>query len=301
MFRGRKRKLPQLFIPEPYYHGSDDSGDNVHDADTETSTAQEDSQDEEHPEGEPALHEVQEEDHRQVERDRHEVQEGDHRQVEPDRHEVQEGDHRQVERDRHEDQEGDHRQVERDRHEDQEGDHRQVEPAHHEEQHEEHGNGVVQLVPLRDDDDGMQQEQLMHEGAYLREDDDEDDGEEEEDDLDYHEILNSLSKQWMNAEMDHTISQAASNELWKIAFDFIPKLVSARQLNGIRRKVPTFNHIRKQLHKKGTPDVQLEIGYRNRNTDEITLVNASTTPVSTFPANMYEKLYEVATAKVSYY
>lgn len=103
----------------------------------------------------------------------------------------------------------------------------------------------------------------------------------------------------MDIELDHTVSQTASNAMWKLAFEFIPKILESRNIHNIRRKIPQFNHIRRKLHKKYTPPVHLEMAYKKRDSDEITIVNDSVTPRTRFPGNVFEKLYEVATVKVN--
>ena len=120
----------------------------------------------------------------------------------------------------------------------------------------------------------------------------------DDEESDYHSILNSLSRKWMSTELDHTISKVASNELWQLSFRLIPKLLAAKELQRIKRKVPQFSQIRKTIEKKNTPEVQLELGYRDKNTEEITIVHDTVTPRSRFPPHQYENLYEIATVKV---
>lgn len=120
----------------------------------------------------------------------------------------------------------------------------------------------------------------------------------EEDDS-YFTILESLYRKWMLTELEHTMSQAASNYLWSVAFHFIPKLIHAREVQNVTRKVPKFNHIRRTLYTKNTPEVNLEFGYRNKESNEVTEVHDKVTPKSRFPPNEYEKMFEVGTVKVS--
>lgn len=69
-------------------------------------------------------------------------------------------------------------------------------------------------------------------------------------------------------------------------------------MQQVRRKIPQFQQIRRTLEKKYTPDVQLEVAYQKRDTNEVTVVNTTINPRKRFPGNEYEKLYEVATVKV---
>lgn len=119
-----------------------------------------------------------------------------------------------------------------------------------------------------------------------------------EEELDYFSILEELSHKWMCEELDHTISKVASSALWKVAFQFIPKLIHARNSQDIKRKVPTFTHIRRTLYDNHTPEVNLEIGYKNKETNNMCIVQDTVTPKSKFPPHRFEKMYEVATVKV---
>ena len=116
--------------------------------------------------------------------------------------------------------------------------------------------------------------------------------------MDYQSLLEDLYDKWMTTELDHTVSKIASNSFWSVAFQYIPKLMEARQVQQVTKKVPTFNHIRRKLHAQKTPDVNLEIAYKSRETQEVMVVNEASAPKKRFPGHQYEKLYEVASVKV---
>ena len=176
-----------------------------------------------------------------------------------------------------------------------------------------------------EEEDEEEEEEVMEEEDHEEEDDDADEEEEEEvqevavdDDADeeeeeevqevvldddtgegYHTILENLCNAWMESELDHSVSQSASNAFWKISFDFIPKLLAAKELQNIKRKIPQFNHIRRKLYDRDTPKVNMEIGYRNKESEEINVVKDCTTmPRKRFPPDKFEKVYEIATVKV---
>lgn len=71
-----------------------------------------------------------------------------------------------------------------------------------------------------------------------------------------------------------------------------------KKLQQVKRKVPKYNHIRRKLYEKHTPDVNLELAYKNKESNEITIINDTVTPKSRFPPDQYEKIYEIATVKV---
>ena len=118
------------------------------------------------------------------------------------------------------------------------------------------------------------------------------------DTLDYQELLEEFSRQWMLIELDHDVSNVAANCYWKLATTFLQKFFEARTSENISKKIPQFNHIRRTLHKEHVPPISLEIGYRNKESSEITVVNDTVTPRSRFQPDVYEKIYEIASIKV---
>ena len=122
-----------------------------------------------------------------------------------------------------------------------------------------------------------------------------------EEEHDYDNILEKLSEKWLLAEIDHCTSKTASNSFWRIAAEFFPKLQHAREIQNVTRKIPQFKHIRTKLYDKEVPDVNLEIGYRDKETGEIIIVQSQVTPKSRFPPHQYEKLYETASVKVLFF
>ena len=299
MLRGRKRKLPTQYIPEQYFRGSET----------------EDGSDEEHLQ--PAINPDVEGQHVQhdqdLDEDEHEEDEELLRQ-DQDREEPEELLRQDQEREEREEllrQDQDREEPEELLRQDQDREEREDLPVQERQEAEEHANGV-QDIEEEEEQPGEQQhenepeeeeeEEEEEEDEHDQEEDEEDDEEQEvhddDEEQDYHSILQALYEKWVVAEVDHTISQTASNDLWKIAFKFIPKLLDAKRNQQITRKIPSFNHIRKTLHKNHTPEVNMEIAYRSKATNEIEVVNSSVTPKSRFPPNLFEKMYEIASVKV---
>ena len=107
-----------------------------------------------------------------------------------------------------------------------------------------------------------------------------------------------MTEKWLTAELDHTVSKVASDCFWKIAQSFIPKIVEAKRVQNITKKVPQFTHIRRKMYKEEVPEVNLEIGYRHKETSEISIVKDTVTPKSRYPPNEYENFFEIASVKV---
>ena len=116
---------------------------------------------------------------------------------------------------------------------------------------------------------------------------------------DYVTLLENFSEKWVSMELDHTVSKIASDDFWRLACEFLPKIVYARSAQNVTRKLPQFSHIRKKLYNDNVPEVTLEIGYKNKDTDEVTVVTDTITPIKQYPPNQFEKMFEIASVKVT--
>ena len=121
------------------------------------------------------------------------------------------------------------------------------------------------------------------------------DMEDELPDEDYTTILNKLKSEWLLTEINHSVSKTASDAFWKLGLKYFTNLSTAPG----NKKTPFFKTIRRNMYKDLLPAIDLEIGYRNRSTGEITIANETYTPMKNFPAARFEKLFEIATLKVS--
>lgn len=100
-------------------------------------------------------------------------------------------------------------------------------------------------------------------------------------------------------EIHHKISEEATNDFFEIGKKWFPKLFSAKENEGVTKKVNQFVHIRKQLYKKNVPPINMEFSYLNKETNEITVVkDQEKTPTAQFPPNKFVKLCEIASVKV---
>lgn len=325
MFRGRKRKLPFSFIPEPYYHDTTDSdeipdgGDLVHSrhADIPGSRGiqspgkrvQLSVREQVGPQG-SYQHQAQQDEASGREIGQRSFSSPSSSSVGSDEHEDGTGGREIVQRSlsshssssvgRDEHQDGQERGQEENLYisnspheddDDDEGHDEEVPPFNQEQDDEE-------IPPLIPNEEEYQQNVLEDMDDDPDDDDDDPDDEEDEEDENYFSLLHCLSKKWMEAELDHTVSKVGSNLFWKIAFKFVPRILEAKAQQRVTRKTPQFNHIRRTLYDKYTPDVNLEIAYREKETDEVRIVNESVMPKSRFPPDKFEKLYEIASVKV---
>ena len=307
MFRGRKRKLPSLYVPKPYYHGPDtDQEEERPHREYVGLTPQalhvrylhlhRPQREEDRPEGngEPEPGPAHEE---QLPNDRPEENAGRQQENDgrpPDR--VQQQQQGAQEQGRHQGNDG------------QPPDRVQQQGA--QEQGRLQGNDGQ--PPDREEEHGVQQQEGRNAVANFYnhyETDSSDDSsssdsdsvivvEDDEEDEDFNVMLDKFSNKWLAAESDHTVSKTAVEAFWKLAFEHIPKMMKMKERQGYSAKIPQFQQIRRKMNDKLVPDVELQIGYRNKSTEEVTEIKSKVTPKSRFPTSDYEKVYEIASVKV---
>ena len=117
----------------------------------------------------------------------------------------------------------------------------------------------------------------------------------------YSQILQSFSEAWMNIEMDHKVSKAASEAFWEAGAKWFPRLQGAKVNEVIETPIPQFVSLRNKMYINKVPPIELEFGYRNRETNEIIVRKCESAPVKEFNNRQYEKLYESASVKVKLY
>ena len=128
----------------------------------------------------------------------------------------------------------------------------------------------------------------------------EDDGEENEylepDDENYDAVLKKLQSEWLLLESSHKVSKTATDLFWKVALKLFPKLKTSIG----NKRTCQFKTIRRKMYDDCVPEVSLEIGYKNKRTGDVQVVNERCTPVKQFPPSQFEKFYEIGSLKVSY-
>ena len=85
--------------------------------------------------------------------------------------------------------------------------------------------------------------------------------------------------------MNHKVSATATNEFWKIAKEFWPKLMEAKEEEQITKKKPLFQNQRKKLNNAYCPEIHMEFGYLNVNTGIVHKVQSHTTPIKDYQQN----------------
>lgn len=118
---------------------------------------------------------------------------------------------------------------------------------------------------------------------------------------DYTEILDHLSKQWLDIELTHQVSKVATDQFWNCAKKWFHPMFLAKNREHETRKTPSFTHKRRKMYTEYVPQIHMEMGYENKTTGEVTIVKDTKTPKSRFPPNLYTKLWEHAHVKVIFF
>ena len=117
-------------------------------------------------------------------------------------------------------------------------------------------------------------------------------------DSNYADMLEDLSKSWLLIELQHNVSSAASDAFWKLAMNSFSHLMTTKEACKVTRKTPQFTHLRRKLRDMYVPPIQLEIGYKNKETEEEIHITTDKIPISKFPKSKFQPLYEIATVQV---
>lgn len=98
--------------------------------------------------------------------------------------------------------------------------------------------------------------------------------------------------------MKHRTSKSASDDFWELAKIAFPQLYKAKTDDMVYKDIPKFISQRRKLYREQVPPIKLEIAFQNKDTEEIIVVEGSTTPVSRFHPRKFRKLFEVSTVEV---
>lgn len=132
-------------------------------------------------------------------------------------------------------------------------------------------------------------------------DDDDDDGEDGED-TSFDSLFKSFTRQWQNAQLKHHVSLAGCNKFWKLSFKYVSKIIELKERENIKRKIPLFLQIRKNMYKDIAPNVKMNFAFLDKESQSIIHVSDDHTPLKEYDRNpRYQKLYEEAHIEVIIY
>ena len=147
-----------------------------------------------------------------------------------------------------------------------------------------------------EEEEAREEAEAREEEEKAREEEEEE-AEEEEEKFEF--IHKQLVDDWSLAEINHHVSKAGANELWKVADKYFHRMYKAKEREQIKRKVPQFLHTRRKLNDEHVPTVTMSVAYKHKRTGEISIVETKESmPTSQYPPNVYTKLYEVASVEV---
>lgn len=128
-------------------------------------------------------------------------------------------------------------------------------------------------------------------------DGDEEEGNEEE--IDFESTFFSFSKEWLNTQLTHRVSLTASNCFWKLALKYIPKIHELKTAENIKKKIPQYLQVKKNLYQDHCPEIRMSFVFLNKADGSIIKVQDDHTPLNQFLRNsQYQLLYEEAHIEV---
>ena len=121
-----------------------------------------------------------------------------------------------------------------------------------------------------------------------------------DDDESFSEMLISLANDWLQTQLTHHVSLEATNAFWRLSLKSFHKLIERKTAEGIKRKIPQFVQIRRNIYKDICPDVKMTFVFLNKNDNTIVNVNTNQTPLTDYQRDpQYVKLYEKAHIEVT--
>ena len=73
--------------------------------------------------------------------------------------------------------------------------------------------------------------------------------EEEEGNESFKDLLEFFSRQWLQTQLTHKVSLAASNSFWLLAMQNIPRIMELKNIEGHKRKIPQFMQVHELTRK----------------------------------------------------
>lgn len=111
--------------------------------------------------------------------------------------------------------------------------------------------------------------------------------------------FDKFAEEWMATEINHHVSQTASEAFWKIANANFGPIYDKKREENIKRKIPQFCQLRRRLNDQKLPPIHVETAFKNKETGAVSIVNNNGNTGQNFPRHTHTKLYEQATVNVS--
>ena len=95
------------------------------------------------------------------------------------------------------------------------------------------------------------------------------------------------------------MSLSGSNAFWKLSFQYVAKLQDMKKAENVKKKIPQFYQVRKNVYKDLCPDVKMSFAFLNIQDGSIIHVKEDHTPLNRYQRDpKYKKLYEEAHIEV---
>ena len=115
----------------------------------------------------------------------------------------------------------------------------------------------------------------------------------------YEEMFLKFGHVWLAALVTHKVSITAASYLWRLAFQWIGPILQKKREEGVKGKIPQFDHLRRKLMKKLCPPVSIRACYKNLESGEVvTPPPSEVNHVKAFSdINKFQKLSEISSVK----
>ena len=115
----------------------------------------------------------------------------------------------------------------------------------------------------------------------------------------YEEMFLKFGHVWLAALVTHKVSITAASYLWRLAFQWIGPILEKKKEQGVKGKIPQFDHLRRKLMKKLCPPVSIRACYKNLESGEVvTPPPSEVNHVKAFSdINKFQKLSEISSVK----
>ena len=113
-------------------------------------------------------------------------------------------------------------------------------------------------------------------------------------------MFNSFCEKWLHEQQHHHVSLNAANSFWKLAFQYVGKLLELKLEENNKKKIPDFLHVRQVIYKNICPPVHMSFAFLDKSDNSIVHVEGDHTPLNQYERNpRYQKLYEESHIKVT--
>ena len=115
-------------------------------------------------------------------------------------------------------------------------------------------------------------------------------------------LFAAFTEKWMETQVTHHVSVSAANAFWILSLQYVHDLYRLKVSENIRKGIPQFVHLRRQIQKDICPEVNMSFAFMNKNDGNMHYVQHDQTPLKDYQRDpQYKKMYEEAHIQVYTY